>query len=166
MEYSGQGQEFWQNTYGQDPNDWVNRTGPLPFIREWYVKARFAYTFPADINVGVNYTFATGELYGREIRITDLGQGTRMIWAEPLGGYRHSNESVIDLRVEKVFRFEPIRLHLIADIFNLTNEYLASTARPGQESTYGSTWVGSDSYLEPQRITDPRTIQIGVKLVF
>jgi hypothetical protein len=166
MERSGQGQEFWQNTYGQDPNDWVNRKGPLPFIRKWYIKARFAYTLPAGINVGVNYTFAYGELYGREIRIPDLGQGSRTIWAEPLGEYRHSNESVFDLRVEKVFRFEPIRLHLIADIFNLTNEYLASTARPGQESSYGSTWVGSDSYLQPRRITEPRIIQIGVKLVF
>jgi len=165
MDWGGNNQELWQNNFGIDPNDWINRKGPLPFLRDWLIKARFAYTLPYGITFGVNYAFAYGELYGRKIRIPDLNQGIRYIWAEPLGKYRHPHEHIMDVRIEKIFTYEQVRLHLIADIFNVMNTWNASVARV-QERAYQSLWVGSAAYLEPRRITDPRTMQIGIKLVF
>lgn len=161
----GNGQEFWNNIFGLDPNDVINRDGRLPFLRDWFVKVRAAYTLPYGINFGANFSFARGELYGREIDIEGLNQGTRRIRAEPLGDFRHANEYQLDLRIEKVFNIDTVRLHLIVDIFNVTNSWVASVAR-NQESSFSSVWVGSSSFLSPRRINNPRLAQVGVKIVF
>lgn len=162
---SGNNQEFWNNNFGIDPNDTINRDGRLPFLRDWFVKLRAAYTMPYGINLGANFSFARGELYGREIDIDGLNQGSRRIRAETLGDYRHQDEFQVDLRAEKVFKIDTVRLHLIVDVFNVTNSYVASVAR-NRSSAFSSVWVGSSAYLSPSDITNPRLAQIGVKIVF
>jgi len=154
----GMGQTVWGNDYGQDPNDWINAKGPLPFVREWLYKMQMSYSFPYGFSIGLNYIFRRGQLHRAEVRIPDLNQGMRYIVDQPLGDRRLDDEHNLNIRFEKRFTFDTIGLCLIADISNVFNTAITSRIR--------SYWIMSDVFMDFRRLNYARKIQLGVRLTF
>ena len=124
--------------FGQNPNDFVNADGRLIGDRPFVGKLQFLYEAPGGVLFGLNYMHQDGRLYGRQIRINNLGIPTT-IWAEPLDGSRRVPDwNTFDVRIQKDF---PVggtaRLGVFGDILNLTNidanESVGEPERGGDE---------------------------------
>ena len=88
-----------------------------------------------------------------------LPQGRQNIYLESLGSQRLSSQSILDLRVSKIFRFgETGRFEILADILNTLN----STA----EEDIVSRNAFSSTLGVPDRWVDPRRAFIGVKIAY
>jgi outer membrane receptor protein involved in Fe transport len=148
----------------RDPNDLVNNSGYDGLIqsdRKYMFKVQGSYFFPYDFSVSASYMAMTGKPIARTISITDfLDQGAVDVLAEPRGSnYRLDSWNLLDLRIEKVFRYkERFSLRIAADIFNLFNEATmieTLTTRGLQEG-----------FMQPSRIIPPRRVQLGIRLSF
>jgi outer membrane receptor protein involved in Fe transport len=145
--------------FGRDPNDLINATGNLLNDRTHQFRVQTAYEIPnVDILVGAAFQYVTGKPYGPQANV-GLPQGTRQIYIEPLGSYRLSSQTLVDLRISKIFRFgEDRRIELLADILNLFQEKAeeAIVTRNFFSSNFGA----------PDTRVDPLRAMIGVKLHF
>ncbi len=88
-----------------------------------------------------------------------LPQGTRQIYLEPLGSFRLSRQTLLDLRISKIFRFAgDRRIEVLADVLNLGQE-------EAKESIVTRNFF-SGNFASPNGFIDPRRAPIGVKLHF
>lgn len=88
-----------------------------------------------------------------------LPQGTVGIFIEPRGARRISSETLLDLRVSKIFRFGKAgRIEILADFLNLLND----TA----EISLVTTNFYGPNFEKPSRFVDPLRAMIGVKVSF
>jgi hypothetical protein len=148
----------------RDPNDLVNNTGydgVLQSDRTYMFKLQGTYFLPLDFSVSASYTAMSGKPIARTISIVDfLDQGAVDVLAEPRGSnYSLDSWNLLDLRVEKVFRYkERFRLRIAADIFNLFNEDTMIETL----TTRGM----SEDFMQPARIIPPRRIQLGIRFSF
>ena len=100
-----------------------------------------------------------GRLYGRQIRVPNLGI-TTAIWADPLdGSLRVPDWNTFDVRIQKDFAIGgTARLGVFGDILNLTNidanESVAS--QNGAATNFGV----------PTRYLYPRRLMLGAKVRF
>ena len=150
---------FGFNTRGRDPNDLTNSTGNLRNDRTHMFRLQGSAEIPKiDVLVGANYQFSSGKPWAGWAAI-DLPQGTSVILAEPRGSRRLSSQSLLDLRVSKIFRFkERAQLELLVDIFNLLNE--TAEERLVSENLF------SPNLGEGSRFVRPRRAMFGVKFRF
>jgi len=148
-----------RSRFGRDPNDLSNATGNLLNDRTHMFRVQTAYEIPGvDILVGAAFQYLTGKPYAPQASVR-LPQGTRQIYIEPLGSYRVSNQTLVDLRISKIFRFgEDRRIEILADILNLGQE-------KAEEAIVTRNFY-SDNFSEPARFIDPMRAMIGVKLHF
>ena len=148
----------------RDPNDLVNNSGYdglLQSDRTYMFKLQGTYFLPLDFSVSASYTAMSGKPIARTISIVDfLDQGAADVLAEPRGSnYSLDSWNLLDLRVEKVFRYkERLRLRIAADIFNLFNEDTMIETL----TTRGM----SEDFMQPARIIPPRRIQLGIRFSF
>ncbi len=149
--------------FGQDPNDFINAEGLLNGDRTYIFKLQGTYIFPYEIKLSGNYSWMTGRPYARQITVTDLNQGARIIFAEERDGSRRTSDvSLLDIRIEKEFSFsEDMRFGISADIFNLFNsdafyDVATTLSGPGTEDIFG---VGSV-------FVPPRRVMLGAKFHF
>jgi outer membrane receptor protein involved in Fe transport len=148
----------------RDPNNLINNTGYdglLQSDRKFMFKVQGTYFLPYDFSVSASYMAMSGKPIARTISITDyLDQGAVDILAEPRGSnYRLDTWNLLDLRIEKAFRYkERFRLRIAADIFNLFNEATMIETL----TTRGL----SEGFMEPARIIPPRRVQLGIRLSF
>ncbi len=147
------------NSFGQNPNDFINATGRLIGERPWTFKTQLVYNAPAGIVFGMNYLWQTGRPWARRIRVPDTGLTTEIL-AEPVDGSRRvSSWNVMDIRVQKDFSItDTVRFGVFGDVFNLFNDdaHEDVLARLGTAEIFGL----PDGYLIPRRL------QVGVKLRF
>jgi hypothetical protein len=146
-----------------DPNNLVNNSGwegLLQSDRTYMFKLQGSYFFPHDISVSAGYIAQTGKPLVRSIQVLGMNQRTFTVNAEPRGSvWRLDGWNLLDLRIEKVFRFgERFRVSIAGDIFNAFNtDTMIETA-----STRGL----SEEFMQPARIEAPRRLQLVFKLKF
>jgi len=162
---NGRPPDFDQNSravasFGRDPNDLTNATGKLIGDRTHMFRVAGAYEIPGvEILIGANFQYLTGRPYAGQATNIRLPQGTRAIYVEPLGSRRLSNQSLLDLRVSKPFRFGDTRkIEIVLDIINALQE-------EAEESLITRNFFSSD-FGAGNRFIDPRRAMIGVKFFF
>jgi len=144
--------------FGRDPNDFINATGNLLNDRTHMFRVQTAYEIPrVDVLVGAAFQYLTGKPYAAQANVR-LPQGTRQIYIEPLGSRRLSPQTLLDLRISKVFRFGDHKVEILADIMNLLQE-------EAEESIVTRNFY-SENFAVPATWIDPRRAMIGVKLHF
>ncbi|MFN8058016.1 MAG: TonB-dependent receptor [Vicinamibacterales bacterium] len=147
-----------QNALPATPNDKINTSdGRYEFSRQ-SVKLSGTWETPwYGVRVSPMLRFQQGQPFGRTFSTTALFYGSVRILAEPFGTRRQDNISIIDLRVEKVFKFAQSRdLAGFFDIYNLGN------ANPAQNLQ----WSSGTSFNRPLSVVSPRLMRIGVKFNF
>ncbi len=145
--------------FGRDPNDLIYATGNLLNDRTHMFRVQTAYEIPnVDILVGAALQFLTGKPFASQANVR-LPQGTRQIYLEPMGSERLSPQTLVDLRISKIFRFAgDRRIEILADILNLGQE-------KAEESIVTRNFF-SENYAAPDTFIDPMRAMIGVKLHF
>jgi hypothetical protein len=145
--------------FGRDPNDLINATGNLLNDRTHMFRVQTAYEIPrVDILVGAAVQYLTGKPYAPQANV-GLPQGTRQIYLEPMGSFRLSPQTLIDLRISKIFHFsDNRRIELLADILNLGQD-------KAEESIVTRNFF-NENFGAGATFIDPLRAMIGVKLHF
>jgi Carboxypeptidase regulatory-like domain/TonB dependent receptor len=151
------GQSVRNNLYPLTPNDLINagKDGRYEF-RIWSAKVYGTYAGPWDVRITPFLRHQSGQPLGRTFSTTlRYANNVVRILAEPIGTRRMDNITLLDVRVEKGFRFNGHRrLAGFVDVFNLLN------ANPEQNTS----WSSGPSFLRPLSIVPPRLARLGVKL--
>jgi outer membrane receptor protein involved in Fe transport len=149
--------------FGRDPNDYINADGLLNGDRTYIFKLQGTYIFPYDIKLSGNYSWLTGRPYARQVTVTDLAQGAKVIFTEERDGSRRTSDvNLLDIRIEKEFPISgEFRIGVSADIFNLFNsdafyDVATTLSNPETQDIFG---VGSV-------FVPPRRVMLGAKLRF
>jgi hypothetical protein len=145
-------------TFGRNPNDYINTDGRLIGDRAATFKTQLMYQFPAGFLAGANFIYQTGRPYARLARVPDLGIPTT-IYAETNDGSRKvSDQYILDLRVQKDFRFGAASFAVFADVLNALNDDAFEDVqdRVGTSENFG---LGTE-YIAPRRV------MVGAKLRF
>ena len=147
-----------------DPNGQINADGPLAFAFPHEVKVLGTYRVPAwgGLNVSAVYQYHTGMAWERRAAFPGVRGQTQAIRVEPRGSRRLPAIDSFDLRVEKTFRLRAAQtLGLFADVFNLKNQ-----GAPTSHSTSSVIGRSGPNFGEPANWLDPRTLRVGVRLIF
>lgn len=159
------------SSYYDNPNAHVNAEGNFGLERRHQVKATALWQGPWGINFSGYYRYLHGRPYTRQIRSNDLGlnlsQGNVTIFAEERGSHNMPGLHILDLRVEKTFKF-PRKwgtLGLFVDLFNVFNINTATDVQVISSSTLtvANTPV---SFGGATAINDPRVIRVGARYEF
>ena len=126
----------------------------------WAFKLSAMYQLPLDINMSGYFSMREGFVHPIRMRTGNrvFGGGRAYPLVEPLGSNHLPTVTMLDLRVEKVFRIPDIgRISLIIDAFNVFN----SNSELGRNrDAYSATF---DRTTE---IINPRILRIGVRFQF
>ena len=151
-----------------DPNFWINRNGRCTNDPTHMVKIQGSYILPLDIHFNVYFRYITGNTYTRGVRFR-LDQGRRTILSEQKGSRRYEDRMILDLRLEKTFKFaDKFRLGLMMDIFNVFNDDSITS----WGTTINSSWFPDLSQYESSdghkvySLVSPRAIRLGMRLFF
>lgn len=163
------GNTFWESEgrmgYYNNPNAHVNAYGKMPLERRHQFKLQALVKGPWGINISGYYRFLSGQPYDRWVRSIDLYDElstNEEVRAEPRGSYLLPDLSILDLRLEKVFRFgERLSLRVFCDIFNLFNANKASEVQ--EYSSYSTDQV---KFQDMTDIQNPRYFRFGAKVEF
>jgi Carboxypeptidase regulatory-like domain/TonB dependent receptor-like, beta-barrel/TonB-dependent Receptor Plug Domain len=148
--------------FGQNPNDFVNAGGKLLADRPHTFKVQAVAELPHGFLIGANYLFQSGRAWARRRRIPDLGyaNAVEINIDERDGSRRVPNQSNLDLRLQKSFKFtKDVQFRLFADFLNVLNageNQGVLGRRVDVPETFG---VASDFLL-------PRRLMLGAKLTF
>jgi hypothetical protein len=159
--------EYTQNA-GADfdvfPVHFVNRYGYLSDDARHRVKIDGFYRFPWQITFGTHFYWDSGVPYN--VTTTDTGNaGYGVQFLEPRGSRRLPHYYQWDAQVQKDFPLGPVRLGLIASIFNIANTEIPIT----RDGSVGSTDLSSPDNprfnynIDYQR---PRRYEFGIRLEF
>jgi hypothetical protein len=144
--------------FGQNPNDFINAEGRTIGDRPVVGKIQVLYEAPGGVLFGVNFTHQDGRLYGRQLRINNLGIPTT-IWAEPLDGSRRVPDwNTFDVRIQKDFVIGGTKAGVFGDILNLTNI--------DANESVGSQNGAATNFAVPTRYIYPRRLMLGAKIRF
>lgn len=146
-------------TFGRDPNTLINAQGSLPDDRTHMFRALGSVEIPRiGVLVGASFQHLTGKPWAATTLVR-LPQGTLRVFLEPRGSQRLSSQTLLDLRVSKIFRFGGTRkLEFLADLLNLLNE----TAEEGVVTDN----LFSPNFARANQFVDPRRVMLGVKVDF
>jgi hypothetical protein len=152
---------------GANPNDFINSEGRLIGDRPVVGKVQLVYNLPAGFMVGMNYQYQTGRLWSRMIRPAGLGFPSRpRILTEPNTGDRRVPDwNLVDLRVQKDFKFTPggANFAVFGDILNATNSDAYEGIGTGSN---GGRIATAADYGVPTRFIAPRRLMVGGKIRF
>jgi hypothetical protein len=124
---------------------------------KWLMKASGMYTLPWDVNVSGVVSARQGYPYIEAILVTGRPRGASdvLVPIAPIGDSRLDTFTQIDLKVEKVFRFGPTRLHGSFEVFNLANSNTVLT----RERQLNSSSAGN-----ARGILAPRVARFGLRV--
>jgi hypothetical protein len=118
---------------------------------------------PWGLTLSGFFRYLSGQLYTRTVVSTDLGvpvnQGQAAVFAEPKGSQHLPALPILDLRVEKKFRFGATAFSLFADAFNVFNGNVATAAQAVSSSPYLI-------FADMTAIQDPMAIRLGFRFEF
>ncbi len=147
----------------ENPNGFINNTGwdgLLQSDRTYAFKMQGSYFLPYDISISASYQAQSGKPVARTLTVLGMDQGPFSIPAEPRGSnWRLDSWNLLDMRIEKTIKFtERYGARIALDIFNLFNaDTMIETL-----TTRGL----SEDFLQPARVTAPRRIMLGFRLMF
>jgi hypothetical protein len=145
-------------TFGRDPNDLTNARGRLPNDRPHMFKAmgtvdvaQTGFVFAANLQISSGKPWAA-------TTIVSLPQNSQQrILIEPRGSRRLSAQSLLDLRLSRVFAAGRLgRIELLVDVLNALN----NTAEEGLATDN----LFSPNFAQPTLFLDPRRAMLGVRL--
>lgn len=146
--------------FGQDPNDFVNTDGRLTYDRPATAKLQFVYMLPRGFLVGLNYTYQEGRPWARVVQLPEeLVNRSSQVLAERIDGRRRVGTwNLLDLRVQKEFGSERVKLALFADGLNVFND--------DSYDGVGTRLGAADGFGVPTSFVFPRRLMVGAKLKF
>ncbi len=153
--WGGSGSNVGQSSVFKDPNYQINAEGHLTYDPTHMLKLQGTVVLPLDIYFNFYFSYISGNTYTRTLRVF-LSQGVRPIFTEPRGSRRLPALKNLDMRIEKVFKFEKIRVGLILDVFNVFNTGVATSVYP---------YVGS-SFEDVLSMNMPRGYRAGIRFFF
>ncbi|MCP4219606.1 MAG: TonB-dependent receptor, partial [bacterium] len=151
--------------YFDTPNAHVNAYGNMPLERRHQFKINALVKGPLGINLSCYFRYLAGRAYGRFINTKNLPgvvfENDTTVYAEAPGAYFLPDLAILDLRVEKMFRFgKRMSVRFFADIFNVFNSN--TTTSVITESTSPDYSFGDVSGIYGK----PRTVRLGGKFEF
>lgn len=147
------GQTVRQNRYVLTPNDLLHTRAGRHEFRIWTMKIHGTFVGPWQVQVTPFLRHQSGQPFGRTVGAS-LNYGNIRLLAEPIGTRRMDHLTLVDVRIERVFRSRAgRRAAVFLDVFSLLN------ANPAQNISWASS-----TFLRPQTIVAPRIARIGVKL--
>ena len=123
------------------------------------LKTQATFEIPRiGVVVAANFQHVSGQPWGA-IQLFRLPQGERRVWIETQGARRLSSQTLLDLRLSKVFRFRNNgRVEILADLLNLTND--------SAETGLVTANYASPNFGAPNTFVLPFRAMLGVKLFF
>ena len=124
---------------------------------KWLVKLSGRYTTWGDINVAASYSVRQGYPFAQSILSPNrANQGGQVrILLDPLGEQRYEGLQLVDLRIDRNFRFGQLQLVPTVDIFNLGNQSTVLAQRILQAATNANQISG---------IVAPRVARFGLQV--
>jgi len=122
----------------------------------WQWRAMGRYVFKCDIGTAVNLRAQSGWPYSRLVVASLPNAGTQTFFLEDIENNRSDAAVLLDIRVDKAFRFGRYELSVIGDVFNALN----SNAVTNFFLTNGA------NYNKIIATLDPRTAQVAVRFTF
>ena len=107
------------DSFGKNPNDYINTDGRLIEDRPVVFKTQFFYELPKGFQVGFNFIHQSGRPYGRTVNPSDfLGIPSTVVLLEPIDrSLRVANSNVFDIRAQKDITLSgEIKLGLFLDV--------------------------------------------------
>jgi hypothetical protein len=155
----GQVSSTFGGGFGKDPNVYTNRTGNLNNDRTHMFRMQGAVEIPRiEVLLGANFQHLTGGPIAASAR-GRVPEGIVEVLIEPPGFQRLSPQTLLDLRVSKIFRFgEQGKLEFLADIMNVLNESAGQTIVT--DNFY------SPNFAKPILFVHPLRAMLGVKFSF
>ena len=95
----------------------------------------------------------SGQPFARTF-VRTLNYGNATIKADPIAANRTSNITIVDVRTEKMFSINAVRMMGFFDVYNVFN----TNAVQSLTTSSGGAW------LRPTAITGPRVLRIGTRL--
>jgi hypothetical protein len=135
------------------PNALVSAVKGQARFTTWQAKLHATLSLPRDVRVIPVVRSQSGLPFARTF-VRTLSYGNATIKAQPVGAYRTSAITVIDVRAEKAFRIRRARVIGFFDVYNIAN----TNAEQSLTTSSGSSW------LRPTVITGPRILRIGSRL--
>jgi outer membrane receptor protein involved in Fe transport len=124
-----QGDPFYTQTTGRDPNIWRNATQALQNERRHVIQVQSNMDMPWKLNGSVMYRFLDGKPYNRQVEVggqgsrTPLEQGAVTVIAIPAqSDVTRPSQNVFDLSLSRPFDLGPVDLTVRLDLLNATNE--------------------------------------------
>jgi hypothetical protein len=123
----------------------------------WQGRLMGRYEMSNGFGAAINWRIQSGWAYARLMSVALPNAGTQVFFLEDIKNNRSDMASLLDLRVEKSFRFlEKYKVVLMADLFNALN----SNAVTNFNLSNGSRFNSINATL------DPRTAMIGARFAF
>lgn len=150
---------FGNRPFGRDPNDYLNAGGNLNNDRTHMLKTQASFEIPSvGILVAANLQYVSGQPWAADAFVS-LPQGGRRVRLETQGTRRLSSQTLLDLRLSKIFRFrQQGRVEILADLFNLAND----TAETGLQTSN----LYSPNLGLPSTFVLPFRVMLGAKFFF
>jgi hypothetical protein len=155
-------QSLGTSTLFNNPNAHINMIGRFPLERRHMFKFQSTIRGPFGINFATYARFMSGQRYTRQVRSQDLpitlSQGRETIFAEKRGSSHYDPIYLVDLRLEKSFRFgRSLSISVFSDVFNVFN---AGTI----DDVYTISSNQNKKYGFEEDIIDPRIARLGAKI--
>jgi len=155
-------QSLGTSTLFNNPNAHINMIGRFPLERRHMFKFQSTIRGPFGINFATYARFMSGQRYTRQVRSQDLpitlSHGRETIYAEKRGGSHYDPLYLVDLRLEKSFRFgSSFSISVFSDVFNVFN---AGTI----DDVYTISSNQNKKFGFEEDIVDPRIARLGAKI--
>jgi hypothetical protein len=173
---------IWDNTFGgdigwgntpSDPNNWINAKGNMTNDPTHMIKVQGTYVLPLDISLTGYFWAITGDAWTTVFGTQRFTQGTITFNAEPAGSNHYPIDTILNLRLEKIFTLaSKYRLGIMVDVFNVFNNDTINSW--GNQIGNNDTWYfqGSGDYTPSTQghvlygISTPRQARVGIRLIF
>jgi outer membrane receptor protein involved in Fe transport len=149
------GQSVRQNAFPVTPNDLIQTGADGRYdFRTWTAKLHAVIDGPWGLRASPLVRHQSGQPFGRTF-VRRTRAGNVRILAEPIDTRRMDHITLVDLRVEKGFRFgSSRRVGVFVDVYNVFN------ANPEPNIN----WSSGPSFLQPLAIVPPRIARLGAKI--
>lgn len=140
-----------------NPNESINTDNGRYNFTNWALKVNGSYEAPWGLKITPALRHQSGQQFGRTFiagAANGINFGSQRILAEPINSRRQDNITVLDARVEKIFRLGRSQsVSPFADVYNIGNSDAASNI----------TWSSGSSFQLPSTIIGPRILRVGAK---
>ncbi len=134
------------------PNALINAVGDQDRFRTWQAKLNGTINLRWGFLVVPVVRHQSGTPFARTF-VQTLNYGSATIKTEPIAANRTPDITLVDVRTEKTFRINAVRVVGFVDLYNLFNTNAEQTL----------TTASGGSWLRPTAITAPRVLRIGAR---